>query len=140
MYVDMHGWTISAKRFSAPIRMGFHYFGDWRGQTFVGPLNSANEVWVEILEIRAELRASTTVSVESLAEALVVALDILGMHGCADDSAGSTDETGRHLQRFGRFVLETDSRGFVSAERFSSETSAQTELNAENEKYAEMES
>lgn len=183
-YVDMHGWTIRAERFTAPIRTDFHYFGSWQGRTYVGPRNTAEDVWTEIGEIRAEIRPqflpevvsagyrrpgpihdeieratvialarrldSASLDAEACAAgpgryegaddlALVVALDIIGMHGAADDSAGSVDETGRHLSRFGRFVLEHDSHGFVSVETFATDDRAQAELDSENAKYADQE-
>ena len=55
-YVDMYGWTIYARRFSAPIREGFHFYGSWLGEAYVGPCNTAEEVWTEIGQIRAEIR------------------------------------------------------------------------------------
>ncbi len=69
--------------------------------------------------------------------ALVVALYELSLSGGADDSAGSVDETGRHLARFGAYVLETSSQGFVSAWREDSETDAIALLDAENALYPE---
>jgi hypothetical protein len=67
--------------------------------------------------------------------ALVVSLDVLSMHGCADETAGSTDETGRYLARFGRYVFQHDSQGFVTCWRCETEQDAQAELDAEDAKY-----
>jgi hypothetical protein len=173
MYVDMHGWEILAKRFSAPLRNGFHYFGRFSENDFCGPLNTAQEAWEAVERIRAEIRPigeslcsrdgiidaigeierasilatareldSATLDAEACAAgpgryegasdlALVVALDILAGHGCADDQAGST-EYGLHLARFGRYVLSTDDRGFVYVEAYDDEMAAQTALDAED--------
>lgn len=197
-YVDMYGWTIRAERFSAPIREGFHYFGSYAGETYSGPHNTAEDVWTEILEIRAEVRPAyadcesarirgvrfgsgsgdakqeyaleierATIIATALRisrpndgalvaemsyngpgkfegtndRALVVALYELSLHGCEDDRAGST-EYGLALQRFGRYVLIEDDRGFVAFERFDTDELAQSELDAEDmhqnpEEYAE---
>jgi hypothetical protein len=174
MYVDMHGWEILAKRFSAPLRDGFHYFGRYAGADYAGPHNTAQEAWEAIERIRAEIRPgvldfhanwermedakreverasilatareldSATLDAEACAAgpgryegasdlALVVALDILSGHGCADDQAGST-EYGLHLARFGRYVLAGDGQGFVYVETYDDESAAQAELDAEN--------
>jgi hypothetical protein len=68
--VDMGGWTIYAQRFSAPIREGFHYFGSFEEETYSGPCNSAEDVWTEILEIRAEIRPNGLAALDPRGNAL----------------------------------------------------------------------
>ena len=55
---------------------------------------------------------------------LTVALDILAGVSAADEEAGSVDYGEGNAQRFGRFILWTDSQGFISAETFESPSDA----------------
>lgn len=62
---------------------------------------------------------------------LLVACDVIAMHGFADATAGSV-EYGRYGARIGRYVVWTDDRGFVSLETFETASGAQDALDAED--------
>jgi hypothetical protein len=55
------------------------------------------------------------------------ALETLYGTGAADETAGSVEE-GRHLARFGRYVLETNEQGFVDVQPFGDEGDAEAHL------------
>lgn len=67
---------------------------------------------------------------------LVVALDIISGHGFADQTAGDTETTG-HYARVGRFVLTTDSAGFVDSLTFESDGDAADYLDEIDEMFSD---
>ena len=64
---------------------------------------------------------------------LAWSLETLLGAGAADDVAGDVD-SGRHLARFGRYVLETDSQGFVDVFIAYDAEDAQAVLDRESER------
>jgi hypothetical protein len=60
--------------------------------------------------------------------ALTVAVDIIALHGFADDQGGTTEFGGRHGARVGRYVLWTDAQGFRTLEEFDSGEAASVAL------------
>lgn len=51
---------------------------------------------------------------------LATALDVIAGHGFADDQ-GSLNDSGDYVTRIGRFLLWTDSQGFIDCETFDSD-------------------
>lgn len=69
---------------------------------------------------------------------LLVAVDIMAMHGAADEQGGST-ETGRHGARVHRWVVWTDGEGFRTLEEFATVEAAREAIaDAEHEMFGDV--